>query len=103
MRVPIRATAVPVVASAFAMTIGTLVLTGWIFDLSFLKSAGAPITMKANMAIAVIAAALALLSATPSLSMPLFMRRLGMCAALFAAGIGVLTLSEHLFAANFGV
>ena len=92
-------TTFPVVASLFAMSIVMLVLAGWILNIDFLKGMGSPITMKANMAIAILAAVLALLSVTRAG----VIRALGMSAALFTAMVGALTLAEHVLGINFGI
>jgi hypothetical protein len=53
---------IAVTAAVVTTAVGVIVLIGWTFDLNGLKSAGATITMKANMAIGLIACGAALAS-----------------------------------------
>jgi signal transduction histidine kinase len=77
--------------------IGALVLVGWSFDIHSLKSVYGPITMKSNMALALVLCGLSLVAHARGV------RRTGMCFAVAAAVVGAVTLSQHLFGWNLGV
>src|SRR5690242_3895686 len=90
----------PLVSTAAAVVVacvGALVLIGWVADIESLKSVYGPITMKANTAVALLLAAVALTA---------FGRGWRVVAVVCAAVIGVLgalTLSEHLVGWNLGI
>src|SRR5205085_7591247 len=87
-------------AAVIATAIGAAILTGWTLGLDVLKSLNGVITTKANMAVGLIACGLALggiLRKSP------FTARAAGALALFAAALGGLTLSEHVFRWNLGI
>jgi signal transduction histidine kinase/ActR/RegA family two-component response regulator len=79
---------------------GTAGLVGWILGIEALKSIVGTITMKANMAVALIAsgASLGLTVRAPSRLKPV-----APALAVLAGSIGAATLSEHLFGWNLGI
>src|SRR6185295_3436510 len=87
-------------ASAVSIAVGVAVLTGWIFDLPWLKSPFGPITMKANTAAAFVAMGFALLLILRSAPKA---DRAGTILAAFAGTLGALTLSEHVLGWNLGI
>lgn len=74
---------------------GTIVLIGWAADIHLLKGLFGPITMKANAAVGLLAAGVALQLLDSSRRIP---RALGWTCALLVGGIGAATLGEHLVA-----
>lgn len=92
-------------SAALSIISGVLVLIGWLFDISVLKSI-LPIwvSMKANTAICFVLTGVAmLLSQFASANAPaLFVQIQRFCLFLLAL-TGLLTLSEYLFACNLGI
>ena len=91
------------VCAAFAATVGAVVLAGWILDNDALKgSVFSGITMKANTAVAhlAIGASLALLAPEERSAARTWV---GRGFAVFAAVLGLATLSQHLFGWNLGI
>lgn len=90
-------------ASGAVALVAGLVLAGWVLDIPTLKSVlpGA-VTMKANTAVAFIAAAVALwlLAAEPR---DRRVRRVAHVFALGVAAVGLLTLCEYVFGWEFGL
>jgi signal transduction histidine kinase len=83
--------------------LGVVVLVGWICDITFLKSLAPGLTsMKANAAVAFVAAGLALFLV---ISAPASPRRMvaARLLALFAMLIGGLTLAEYVFTIDLGI
>jgi signal transduction histidine kinase/CheY-like chemotaxis protein len=96
----LRPTDIPLAAGRFTTAVGATALAGWIFGLDSLKSIAGTITMKANMAVALVAFGVSLVLLVRAEA------RLKPAAALLAAlggMIGALTLSEHLFGWNLGI
>ncbi len=98
------------IAGLLIVAIGCLVLAGWIFDLTVLKSVSAHwVTMKANTAVAFMFAGLSLLllQTEPAVSSVMSQfgraRLLGQVAALLVTLIGGLTLAEYTVGRNFGL
>jgi PAS domain S-box-containing protein len=90
-------------ACVFVVLVGGLVLVGWMFDLTVLKSVvPAGVTMKANTAVAFLlaGAALGLLRAEPV--GPRFRRLAQGCAAAVAL-VGLVTLAEYAFGRDLGI
>ncbi|HET7831944.1 MAG TPA: ATP-binding protein [Gallionella sp.] len=92
---------IPQAAAVVAVSIGILVLTGWIFGVNLLKS-GLPglAAMKVNTAVAIILSGLALFGAVTAGRGPRVFSRLCAGAVLLLAG---LTLAEDLSGADFGI
>jgi len=90
------------VAGAFAMLVGALVLTGWLFDIHGLKSIYGDITMKANAALSFLMAGASLWALGVD-EQRAFARRAGQVCAAMVALIGLMTLSEHVFGWNLGI
>jgi signal transduction histidine kinase len=88
------------VLSLLLMAVAALVLAGWSLDLAALKGVGGPITMKANAAIALMAAGLALRLRASDRPLP---RVVGRTCAVLAGIVGGLTLSEHVIGWNLGI
>ena len=88
------------VANAVAILVPALALTGWIFDVQWLKSAGGAITMKANTSVGLLCC---------SVSLWLFISRwkwstpVAIGLAVLAGTIGILTFSENLFGWDLGI
>ena len=91
------------VIAVAAMGVGALVLIGgWWLDIALLRSLHHDFAnMKANTAVALCAAGLALWLLAEGAAAP--RRRLGQVAALFAGLIGALTLLQYLFGWNLGI
>jgi signal transduction histidine kinase len=90
----------PTVAAVTTAVSGGTALAGWIFGIDALKGLGGPITMKANMAVALIACGLALLIvATRARGLS----PIAAILALLAGTIGALTIAEHLGGWNLGI
>jgi PAS domain S-box-containing protein len=89
-------------AGIFVMLMGALVLTGWLFNISILKSGYDNIAMKANTAIALLLAGTSLwvLNTNSENSIG---RRIGQVCAGIITLIGALTLSQHIFGWNLGI
>ena len=87
-------------ASLFLIAVGLIVLTGWMLDLHVLKGLTGSITMKANAALGLLAAgvALGLLGVRGT-----WARVAGLASATLAGTIGALTLSEHIVGWNLGI
>jgi signal transduction histidine kinase len=77
--------------------IGTLVLSGWFFDLESLKTMYGPIAMKTNTAIAFVLCGVSLAL------IRLRGRIVGSAAAIVAAAIGLFTLVQHLTGWDLGI
>src|SRR5687767_15612254 len=73
--------------------VGTAVLAGWTFDLPVLTGLFGDITMKANAALSLLAAGIALFLLTSHRQAA---QTLGQVGALLAGVLGALTLSEHV-------
>src|SRR5215211_5904861 len=88
------------VSAVIVTTMGGTSLAGWLFGIDRFKSIIGTITMKANMAIALISCGIALFLMRGGSS-----RRQNIATALatLAAGIGALTLSEHLVGWDLGI
>jgi PAS domain S-box-containing protein len=83
--------------AAFAASVGSVVLTGWMLDDDALKgSMFAGVTMKANTAVGHLAIATSLLLLRPEVRSPA-RTWMGRLFALFAIALGAATLSQHLF------
>ena len=82
------------------MLVGLIVLTGWTFDLPLLRSLSGEITMKANAAIGLLAAGLALCLSGRRSGVARFA---GRTSAILAGALGALTLSEHITGWNLGI
>ena len=91
------------VIAVTAMSVGALVLIGgWWLDNALLRSLHSGFAnMKANTAVALCAAGLALWLLTEGATAP--RRRTGQAAALFAGLIGALTQLQYLFGWNLGI
>jgi PAS domain S-box-containing protein len=87
-------------AAVFVMLVGALALAGWIFDITDLKSVYGQITMKANTAVTLILAGVALFCFTRK-ERPF--RILGQISAGLIALVGLLTLSEHVIGWNLHI
>jgi signal transduction histidine kinase len=87
-------------ASVVVVTVGLLVLVGWAFDIYTLKSLSGTITMKANAAIALLAAGVAL---RLRLETRRLRRSAGIACAALASLIGALTLSQHIAGWDLGI
>ncbi|MEW5939032.1 MAG: PAS domain S-box protein [Chloroflexota bacterium] len=94
------------IAAAAGVTtgvIGGLVLAGWYYDISPLKSILPGLeTMKANTALAFLLGGLALLLENGEASGRVRQIAGGICSAIIAA-LGLLTLGEYVFGANLGI
>ena len=97
-----RAKKFSIAAGVFIILVGAVVLTGWLFDITKLKSIHGDITMKANTALLLVLSGLSLclLNLEPE-KRPLRIAA-KMCAA-FVAILGLLTLSEHLIGWNLRI
>src|ERR1051325_8501888 len=91
------------VASGIVLVIGFLVLVGWLFDISALKSILPGLaTMKANTALTFLLAGISLwLAQTKDENKWIDLIAKGF--ATFTILIGLLTLSEYVFHQNFGL
>jgi PAS domain S-box-containing protein len=93
----------PLLAAVTVILVGILTLTGWLLDISVLKTVFPGfVTMKANTAIGFVLAGLSLLIQTP-LSSPPPRRRVAQGCAMVVALLGLFTLAEHVFAWDFGI
>jgi signal transduction histidine kinase len=79
--------------------VGSIVVVGWILGLEGLKGLSGPITMKANTALAIIAAGASLLLLGDHAAA----RLVGRACAAIAGAIGLLTLSEHVVGWSLGI
>jgi len=86
-------------AGVILIAVGVMVLLGWTFDIHVLKAVFGPITMKANAAVGLLMAgvALVLLDARPPAAVA------GTACATFVGTLGAATLSQHLFGWNLGI
>jgi PAS domain S-box-containing protein len=94
------------VVSVAVMSIGGLVLLGWLLDIETLKSVWhGLVTMKANAALAFLfgGGALWMLGADPSDPFAGRRRRIGQVFASIVTLIGLLTLSEYFFGWDLGI
>ena len=82
------------------MAVSIVVLAGWTFDLPVLTGLSGDITMKANAALALLAAGVALFLLTSNRPAA---RTIGPLGALLATALGALTLSEHVVGWNLGI
>lgn len=94
-------------AALLAILIGLLVLSGWLFDITLLKSISPDwVTMKVNTAICFVLTGVALLLSAP---LPVTVERsisfslLAQFCSVLVFLIGVLTMSEYAFGWNFGI
>jgi diguanylate cyclase (GGDEF)-like protein/PAS domain S-box-containing protein len=102
---------VPNLAAALLVSTGTLVISGWVLDISVLKSLSASWpTMKVNAAVCFVLCGIALhaLGNWPKDgpsdgSSDARIRLAGSAAAAAMAGIGLLTLAQHLWGTNFQI
>ena len=90
-------------ASVIAILVGCVVLVGWMFDITILKSILPTwVTMRANAAIAFVLSGVSLrLLRTEQASQQ--RRRIAQVCAGIVALMGLLTLSEYLFGWNLGI
>ena len=89
------------ISGAIAITIGVLVLIGWLFDISVLKSVWPGwVSVKANTALAFILIGLAFLF---SRSDSIILTRVSRVCAALAGVMGLLALSQYAFGWNLGV
>jgi hypothetical protein len=93
-------TAISLGAALFTTVTGTIGLAGWVFGVEALKSVIGTITMKANMAIGLIAGALALAMVVRGSAR---VRHASVAPAVLTAAIGGLTVSQHVFGWNLGI
>jgi hypothetical protein len=82
--------------------VGTVVLTGWIFDAETFKSVFAGSTMTVNEALSLVLAGVSLWTLTAFRSAPTI-GRIGKVSAAFVGLLGALTLSEHIAGWNLGI
>ena len=91
------------VTSIITFSVGCLVIAGWMFDITILKSVGSGlVTMKANTALCFILLGISLWLLSPG--QPI--QSAGLIAkgpAFAVAIIGLLTLSEYMFGWDFGI
>jgi hypothetical protein len=91
------------VASGIVLTVGLLVLLGWLFDIPALKSILPSLaTMKANTALAFMLAGLSLWLA-PTKHEKQWVNFIGKACATLTVLIGLLTLSETIFGQDLGI
>src|SRR5215217_6530578 len=81
-------------AAVFVIVLGLLILIGWLFNITRLKSIYGLITMKPNAALGLILIGVALWNVKASKQNSY--RILGQLSAASAVLIGLLTLSEHV-------
>ena len=89
------------VAAMLVVAIGILVLIGWQFDVTRLKSIYGDITMKPNAALSLILSGTSLWL-VPRKNQKLY-RIIGQICAVSAGLIGLLTLSQHVFGWNLRI
>jgi len=87
-------------ASLFLVGLGAAVLIGWVFDIHVLKALTGTITMKANAAIGLLTAGLALGWVHDDRR---WARAAGMACAMLSGTLGVLTLSQHVAGWNLRI
>jgi signal transduction histidine kinase/ActR/RegA family two-component response regulator len=97
---PARETRIALAIAIFTMLVGATGLAGWIFGIEALKSIVGTITMKANMAVALICCGASLAA---SVRRPLRLNAWAFSLAAFASLIGGLTLIEHLSGLNLAI
>ena len=93
------------IASMIPVFIGFVVLVGWVYDTSILKSISPTwVTMKANTAVAFLFSGISMLSWQVALNNhDQKIRCFARASGIFVAIIGVLTLSEYIFGWNLGI
>ena len=102
---------IPVLAASLLVSAGGLVMAGWVLDMAVLKSLSASWpTMKVNTAVCFVLCGIALHALgnrskdrTSDGSNDARLRLAGSVAALATAGIGLLTLAQHLWGMNFHI
>ncbi|MDP1811308.1 MAG: CHASE3 domain-containing protein [Sediminibacterium sp.] len=95
----VRKKHITAVAGVFAILVGCLVLTGWFWDIAFLKSMlPGIITMKFNTAVCFLLLGISLLFLQNDKARPLVV----IC-SFAVAMMGLLTLSEYIFGWNLGI
>jgi PAS domain S-box-containing protein len=92
-------------ASLTVITVGLLVLFGWVFDIPSLTSLFLGLaTMKANSALAFFLAGFSLWLASTKREIPAQRRDvIAKACAMFTVLIGLLTLGEYIFSQDFGI
>src|SRR6267154_276936 len=90
--------------SVVLITVGTLVLVGWSFDIALLKSVLPGLaTMKPNTAICFILSGVALWQAARPENVDAKRQRLAQACALVSTLIGAVTLTDYLWSLNIGI
>src|SRR5882724_5277026 len=97
-----RARKFSIAAGVFIILIGTVVLAGWLLDITRFKSIHGDITMKANTALLLVLSGLSLclLNLEPQKRV---LRITAQVLAAVVAIVGLLTLGEHLTGWNLGI
>lgn len=91
------------IAGAIVISIGALVLFGWVLDITILKSVfQGLVTMKANTALAFLLSGLSLWLLHGNIARPLALRINQLC-ALLTLLIGLLTVTEYIFDWDLGI
>jgi signal transduction histidine kinase len=89
------------IAALLVSALGGIVLFGgWALDIDVLKSGGGNITMKANSALAMLAAGLSLWALASGSQ---WIRPMGVACAVLSGAVGTATLSQHVFGWNLGI
>src|SRR6185503_4410822 len=95
--------AISIGLAALTFVIGGAALMGWIFDVKVLKQIHPSlVTLKANTAVGFILVSVSVLLVVDDSPSPT-KRRIALILATIAAIVGLITLSEHLFAWNSGL
>src|SRR6266850_5367800 len=97
-----RAKKFSIAAGVFIILVGTVVLAGWLLDITRFKSIHGDITMKANTALLLVLSGLSLCLLNLDQGKRPLRIAAKVCAA-FVAILGLLTLSEHLIGWNLGI
>ncbi len=97
-----RAKKFSIAAGIFIMLVGTLVLAGWLLDITRFKSIHGDIIMKANTALLLVLSGLSLCLFNLDVEKKVLRTAAKVCAAVVAV-VGLLTLSEHLVGWNLGI